>query len=103
MPDTNIKDHDPKRLFSTPDNRKDRSGSYDEGQDFDPTEGFDHYPDDVATTELSEDRVLAEADEAFDDDDDLDDDLEDEELEDEFDDEFDDEDLEDEELEDEDE
>ena len=94
-PDTNFKDQDPKRQHSRPENPKDRGGSYDAGQDFDPTEGFDDHPDDLYTSDMvqEEDRFLYEAARAAegdrpgngvgDPDDDLDDDLDDDDLDDE--------------------
>lgn len=62
MPDTNFKEQDPKRQYSTPDNPKDRSGSYDTSVEFDPTEGYDNHPDDNFTADMieEEDRFLFE-------------------------------------------
>lgn len=51
-PDSNFKDQDPKKQYNRPENPKDRSGSYDSGQDFDPTEGFDNHPDDQYTSDM---------------------------------------------------
>jgi hypothetical protein len=60
-PDTNFKEQDPKRQYNRPENLKDRSGSYDRGQPFDPTEGYDNHPDDQFTSDMvqEEDRFLA--------------------------------------------
>jgi hypothetical protein len=51
-PDTNFKDQDPKKQYNRPENPKDRSGSYDKAQDFDPTEGYDDHPDDQYTSDM---------------------------------------------------
>lgn len=60
-PDTNFKNQDPKKQYNTPENPKDRHGSYDKGQDFDPTDGYDDHPDDQFTSDMvhEEDRFLA--------------------------------------------
>lgn len=60
-PDTNFKEQDPKRQYNRPENPKDRHGSYDSGQDFDPTEGYDDHPDDHYTADMvkEEDEFLA--------------------------------------------
>lgn len=55
--DTSFKDYDPKRGHSNPDNPKDRGGSYDEGQDFDPTHGHEDVTDEHATTDLAEEEA----------------------------------------------
>lgn len=55
MPDTNFKEQDPKRQYNRPENLKDRGGSYDKGQDFDPTEGYDNHPDDQFTSDMVHD------------------------------------------------
>ena len=62
-PDTNFKEQDPKRQYNTDENPKNRAGSYDSGQDFDPTEGYDNHPDDQYTADMvqEEDRYLYEA------------------------------------------
>ena len=59
-PDTNFKSQDPKKQYNTDENRKDRSGGYDSGQDFDPTEGYDNHPDDQFTSDMvhDEDKFL---------------------------------------------
>ena len=54
-PDTNFKDSDPKKQYNTPENPKDRHGSYDKGQDFDPTHGYDDHPDDQYTSDMVHD------------------------------------------------
>ncbi|MEX2535311.1 MAG: hypothetical protein WD273_06870 [Trueperaceae bacterium] len=60
-PDTNFKEQDPKKQYNTPENPKDRHGSYDKGQNFDPTEGYDNHPDDQYTADMvqEEDRFMA--------------------------------------------
>ncbi|MEX2541825.1 MAG: hypothetical protein WD314_08450 [Trueperaceae bacterium] len=68
---TNFKEQDPKRQYNTPDNLKDRHGSYDKGQDFDPTEGYDDHPDDQFTSDMvhDEDRFSAREAHQYDEDD----------------------------------
>lgn len=60
-PDTNFKEQDPKRQYNRPENLKDRSGGYDRGQGFDPTEGYDDHPDDQYTADMvgEEDKFYA--------------------------------------------
>lgn len=52
--DTNFKEYDPERDFSNPDNPKDRGENYDDGKDFDPTDGHKNVTDEHATTDLTE-------------------------------------------------
>lgn len=59
-PDSNFKNQDPKKQYNTPENPKDRHGSYDKAQDFDPTDGYDDHPDDQFTSDMihEEDKFL---------------------------------------------
>jgi hypothetical protein len=68
--DTNFKEQDPKRQYNRPGNPKDRHGSYDKGQDFDPTEGYDNHPDDQFTSDMvhDEDEFLAREGHQYDED-----------------------------------
>ena len=51
MGDTNFKERDPKKQYSDADDPKDRSGNYEGGTDFDPTDGVRPEPDEVDEAE----------------------------------------------------